>query len=124
MLSELRHWWKIIKTALLVIGILLSFFAFVEVLHVYIILRDTYSPLGYAFLLLIAAGLIFSLVYIFVSIRKRPKVLLPPNIEDLATASLKECHSYCNYLIKYLGRLYRNPNLCLLYTSPSPRDRS
>ena len=104
MISELRHWWKIIKTAILVIGVLLSFLAFVEVLHVYVILRDAYSPLGYAFLLLIAAGLTWSLVYVFLKIRKRPKVLLPPNIKDLATASLKECHSYCNYLIQYLGQ--------------------
>ena len=111
MLSELRHWWKIIRTAILVIGVLLSFLAFVEVLHVYVILRDAYPLLGYAFLLLIATGLIWSLVYVFLNIRKRPKVLLTPNIEDLATASLKECHSYCSYLIQYLERLRRNPIL-------------
>lgn len=53
MLSELRYLWRIIRTAILVIGVLLSFLALVEVLHVYVVLRDAYSPLGYAFLLLI-----------------------------------------------------------------------
>ena len=111
MLSDLRHWWKIIKTIILAIGVLLSFLAFVEVLHVYVILQDAYSPLGYAFLLLIAIGLIWSLIYVFLNIKKRPKVLLPPNIEDLATASLKECRFYSKYLIRYLERLSQNPNL-------------
>lgn len=111
MLSELGHWWKIIRTAILVIGVLLSFLAFVEILHVYVILRDAYSLLGYAFLLLIATGLIWSLVYVFLNIKKRPKVLLPPNIEDLASASLKECRFYSKYLIRYLQRLSQNPNL-------------
>jgi len=108
-LSELRHWWKTIRTAILAIGVLLSFLAFVEVLHVYVILRDTYAALGYGFLLLIGTGSIWFLAYIYLAIRKRAKVLASPDIEDLTTASRDECRTYCMYLVNYLQRLTCNP---------------
>jgi putative membrane protein len=110
MVPELRRWWKIIRTAILMIGFFLCFFAFVEVLHVYTVLRNVWPPLGYAFLLLVTTGCILFLVYIFIKIGKRPRVLRPPDIEDLASASPEECHAYCLYLIQYLERLIRNPN--------------
>jgi hypothetical protein len=111
MVTELRHWWKIIRTAVLAIGVLLTFFVLVEVLHVYTILRDTWYPLGYAFLLLIVAGFTWFSVYLFLNIRKRPKVLVPPHIKDLTVASPGECHDYCRYLVQYIERLILNPNL-------------
>lgn len=111
MINELRHWWKIVKAALLAVGILLSFFAIIEILRIYNILRDTYPPIGYAFLLFIVAGLVVFICYIISAMRKLPKVLNPPDIVDLSNASLKECHTYCKYLIRYLNRLNANPNL-------------
>jgi len=103
--------WRIIRTAILVIGVLLSFLALVEVLHVYVILRDAYSPLGYAFLLLITVGFIWFLIYIFLGIKKWPRVLTPPNIGDFTSASQHKLKSYCRYLIRYFERLTQNPHL-------------
>ena len=111
MISELRHWWKIILTAILVIGVLFSFFAFVEIIHIYTILRDAYRPLGYIFLITIAITIIWFLIYIILNIRKRPRVLIPPNIGDLSSVSQYECKKYCKYLILFLQRLTQNPHL-------------
>ncbi len=113
MVSELRHWWKIIRSAILVIGVLFSFFAFVEIIHIYNILRDAYSPLGYVFLIIIAITVIWFLIYIFLNIRKRPRVLTPPNLEDLSSVSQNECKKYCKYLILFLQRLIQNPHLSI-----------
>lgn len=111
MVSELRRWWRLLRTAILFVGILLSFMAFVEVLHAYVILRDTYSPLGYAFLLLTTTGFICFLIYIFLNIKRIPRALRPPDIENLTNASSGKLHVYSEYLISYLRRLIKNPNL-------------
>ena len=111
MFSALSQWWKIIRTAILVVGVLFSFFAFVEVCHVYSILHDVYAPLGYAFFLLITTAFIWFLVYAFLAIRKRPRVLTPPDIEDFDSASQADCVRYCKYLDDYLKRLFANPEL-------------
>lgn len=111
MLSELTNWWRIIRTAILATGVLLSFFVFVEILHIYSILRDVWPPFGYTFLFIIVAGLGGSLIYIFQIIKKTPKVLTPPNIEDFASISQIECRAYCDYLREYLKRLADNPSL-------------
>lgn len=111
MLSELRHWWKILRTATLAIGLLFFFFALVEILHVFAILRNINPGLGYAFLLLIAVGLIWFLTYISLTLKKKRKALVPFYIEDLTTASQYELKSYCRYLIRYFERLTVNRNL-------------
>jgi len=111
MIPELSNWWKILKAAMLAVGVLVSFFALVELLHVFSILRDIYFPLGYAFLLLFALGLIWLLTYISLSLKKWPKVLAPFNIGDLTSAPRYELKSYREYLIRYFEGLALNPNL-------------
>lgn len=111
MLSELRQWWEIGKKVILGFGILLTFFAFVEILRVFVVLRDVYPPLGYAFVVVFLIVCAWFSVHVALSIKKRPKVLVPPDIEDLSLASRKELRSYSMYLVKYLKRLSQNPNL-------------
>ncbi len=109
MLTELKLWWKLIRTAILVIGVLFSFFVFVEVLHVYVVLRDVYSPLGYVFLLVVLSVCTWLSIYGYRVINTIPRVLAPPDIDD--PPSEAQVRSYCKYLIGYLNRLRDNPNV-------------
>ncbi len=78
MIFELKQWWRILKTIILMVGVLLSFFVLVEVLHIFSIFKDVYPPLGYGFLLLIAAAIVYAIFYLIAAIRKLPKVLQAP----------------------------------------------
>jgi len=111
MFNLLNQWWKMIKTVVLISGVLLSFFIFVEILHVYVILKDTYAPLGYGFLVVLSAFLVYLILYVIFTIRKQPRVIIPPVITDFDQASIKECEDYARYLINYSKRLIKNPSL-------------
>ena len=80
MFNLLNQWWKIIKTIVLISGVLRSFFVLVETLHVYVILKDTYAPLGYGFLVILILLLVYLVLRIIFTIRKQPKVITPPVI--------------------------------------------
>lgn len=109
MLSQLKLWWRIIRTIILAIGVLLAFFVFAEILHVYVVLKNTYAPLGYAFLVVVVGICAWISIYSFRMIKKIPKVLTPPDIHD--PPSETQARSYCKYLIGYVKRLADNPNL-------------
>ncbi|MEW6667297.1 MAG: DUF697 domain-containing protein [Thermodesulfobacteriota bacterium] len=111
MRSELGNWWKILRTAVLTAGVLLSFLALVEIAHVFVVLRDAYAPLGYLFLALVLAALGWLVLYIVLVLRRIPSVLVPPEVGDLAAAPPKKVLSYCRYLIAFLRRLSLNPHL-------------
>ena len=109
MRSQLKLWWKIIRTAILAIGVLLTFFVFAEILHVYVVLKNAYSPLGYAFLLTIVGGCAWISIFSIRMIKKIPRVLTPPDIHG--PPSETQAQNYCKYLIGYVKRLADNPNL-------------
>ena len=109
MLSQLKLWWKIIRTVILAIGVLLTFFVLAEILHVYVVLKNTYAPLGYAFLIVVAGVCAWISIYSFRMIKKIPRVLTPPDIHD--PPSETQVRSYGKYLIGYVKRLIDNPNL-------------
>ena len=111
MLSELRYWWRVVRFVILLIGIFLSFIALTEILHLYSILYGISPYLGLAFLCITVAILLLGLLYIFIYIRKKPKVLTPPQIEDFSSASQVEWEAYFIYLTKYQERLLKNPSL-------------
>jgi len=90
------------------VGVLLSFFVLVEVLHIFTIFKDVYPPLGYAFLLVIAAVILYAVFYLIAAIRKLPKVLQAPEIQGLEGATTDECRAYASYLTAYLDRLQDN----------------
>ncbi|MFC1505140.1 YcjF family protein [Thermodesulfobacteriota bacterium] len=111
MIFELKQWWRILKTIILMVGVLLSFFVLVEVLHIFSIFKDVYLPLGYAFLLAIAAAILYAVLYLVAVIRKLPRVLQAPDIEGLEAAAPSECRAYAGYLTAYITRLQENPLL-------------
>lgn len=108
-LFNFSYIWKIIRTIVLVVGGLLSFFAIVELIRIYTILRDAHPVLGYSYLAVIILGSLWLILYLVVTIGKRPRVLIPPQIEDLAQASPRSINQYIAYLIKYMRRLVNNP---------------
>lgn len=111
MIAELKQWWRLIRIGVLIAGTLLSFFALVEVLHVFVILRDVYAPLGYAFLLGTAVSALGLCLWLVAAVRRLPRVLRAPTVDDLQTASRPLCVAYGDYLAAYLARLIDNPLL-------------
>lgn len=111
MRSELGSWWRILRTAVLTGGVLLSFLALVEIAHVFVVLRDAFAPLGYLFLALVLAALAWLVLYVVLVLRRIPSILVAPEVGDLGTAPPKKVISYCRYLAEYLRRLSQNPYL-------------
>jgi hypothetical protein len=107
----LKTWLKIIKTGLLVFGVLLSFFAFIEVLRAYQTLYDLHPIAGYTFIAVIAASLLWLAGYLIKTITAQPPVLIPPRIGDPQSAKPRRVRRYAKYLIKYMSRLSNNPSL-------------
>lgn len=104
----LKTWLKVIKTGLLVFGVLLSFFAFIEILRAYQTLYDLHPIAGYTFVGIIAAGLIWLAVYLIKTLASQPPVLVPPHIGDRQTATPRSIKRYAKYLVKYMTRLSSN----------------
>ncbi len=111
MFPELQHAWKLVKTAILIFGVLLSGAACIEILHAYVILREIHPVLGYIFAGFLAALLLGFMIYLYVAIGQRPRVLVPPQIADPHQASEKELLAYVAYLRQYTERLACNPAL-------------
>lgn len=104
----LKSWFKLIRAALIVIGVLLSFFAFVEIVRAYQTLYDMHPAAGYTFLTVILVGVVWLLLYIVFSLASRPRALTAPVIDDYSTASKRQLQRYIKYLLKYLARLVNN----------------
>ncbi len=107
----LRQLWKVIRTAVLVVGVLLTFFAVVEVLQAYETLRGFHPVAGWAFVGLLGLGLLWLIVWYVRRVLSRPRVLTPPKIPDRENASPRQLRRWTRYLGKFLGRLAGNPLL-------------
>jgi len=121
MLSQVKLWWRIIRTVILAGGVLLTFFVLAEILHVYSILKDTYAPLGYLFLVVVVGGCGCLLIFTLRMVRKIPRVLTPPEIHDPPGEA--EAREYGHYLAAYLKRLMGNPNLSPAEIAQAKRGR-
>lgn len=107
----LKTWIKIIKTALLVFGVMLSFFAFIEVLRAYQTLYDLHPFAGYAFIAVITGSLLWLAGHLIKTLASQPAVLVPPRIGVPQEASKRRVRRYAKYLTKYMARLSNNPSL-------------
>ncbi|MHC5162350.1 MAG: DUF697 domain-containing protein, partial [Planctomycetota bacterium] len=107
----LKTIWKLIRTTVIVIGVLLTFFAVLEVLRAYQILREMHPVAGYAFLAIIAGVLGWLVVYVWGNMAVFPKALKPPRIDDVQAATDRQLKKYVQYLKRFLQRLIANPNL-------------
>lgn len=113
----LKRFWKTLKTALIAIGLLLSFFAVVELLRAYQALYELRPVVGNIFLFFLCCGLLWIVGYFVITTVIRPSVLKPPAITNPNDPTDRELRRYGKYLVKYIGRLAINESL-------SPEERS
>lgn len=107
----LKQIWNICCNLFLLLGVLLGFFACVELFRVFVMFYRFHPLLGWGFcgtvlLLFIIVGLRLCREF-----RTIPKVLKAPLLSSLDQAGHMEMNQFCRYLIRYLERLKTNPNL-------------
>lgn len=107
----LRHWFRIIRTVVMAVGVLFAFFAVIEVLRAYQTLYALHPWAGYAFLAAIAAAVLWLAWYLWVNLAAVPRALRPPAIADPATATGRQLKKYLLYLRRFVGRLADNPSV-------------
>jgi len=110
--------WKLFKRCVLVIGVLLSFFAILECVRAYQTLYELHPIAGYAFVGILLASFSWLLWYYVRTVSTRPAVLRPVVIKDPDKASHRDLQRYAKYLLRYLSRLSNNNLL-----SPEDCDR-
>jgi uncharacterized membrane protein YcjF (UPF0283 family) len=109
--TVLKTIWKLIRTAVIVIGVLLTFFAVLELLRAYQTLHNFHPIAGYAFAAAVIGLLAWLVVYVWVNMAVFPKALKPPKIDDVESATDRQLKKYIQYLKRFLQRLISNPNL-------------
>ncbi|OQY07485.1 MAG: hypothetical protein B6I25_01620 [Planctomycetales bacterium 4572_13] len=107
----LKTIWKLIRTAVIVIGVLLTFFAVLEALRAYQTLHNFHPIAGYTFAAAVIGLLIWLVVYVWANMAVFPRALKPPKIDDVSTATDRQLKKYIQYLKRFLQRLISNPNL-------------
>jgi hypothetical protein len=107
----LKTIWKTIRLIVVFFGVLLSAITLMEVLQTYQSLYLLHPVAGYLFVVLILAGLIGLGMFYWKTIGRRPRVLIPPKIEDFQSAHIPSLRRWLRYLQRYLERLAQNPNL-------------
>ncbi len=100
--------WRTIKLVAIVFGVCLAFFALVEVLQAYQVLRGVHPFFGYLFVCVVLIGLGWITAYYIISMLRRPTVLIPPPKRDMQTASSREVRKYAKYLSGVMDRLSNN----------------
>ncbi|MFC1461476.1 DUF697 domain-containing protein [Verrucomicrobiota bacterium] len=99
MRKTLLRIFHILRRILVVVAVVFIFFAAVEVLRVYQILRQTHVFLGYGFLAAVAFGLLW-LLYPLISFLFQRKAPRPPQICNLQTAALADVRRYAKYVVR------------------------
>src|SRR5210317_392480 len=93
----LKTIWKLIRTAVVVIGVLLTFFAVLEILRAYQTLYNFHPIAGYSFVAVVLGLLIWLAVYVWGNMAVFPKPLKPPAIADVENATDKQLRKYTRY---------------------------
>lgn len=107
----LKTWWRIIKTAVWLIGALLSFFVLIELLRAYQTLNAFHPIAGYVFVFVLAVVTITVFWYFLATLASNPPVLVPPKITEPEKATSHQLKRYAKYLKKYIDRLTYNQAL-------------
>jgi uncharacterized membrane protein YcjF (UPF0283 family) len=107
----LMRLWRKFLNALLAVGIVLSFFAVIEVIRAYEVLYDLHPFLGDLFVALILVGVLWLPVYYALGVGRRGTVLVPPPRQDLQAAGNAARRAYARYLGRVMKRLSENSYL-------------
>ncbi len=106
-----ERFWRQVRRAVTAGAVVLSFLLLMELLRAYQTLDDLHPWAGYAFLIALAAGVVWVIGRLLGGWRYRPRTLTPPDIEDLDTAGKRDLRRYGRYLRKFLRRLAINEAL-------------
>jgi uncharacterized membrane protein YcjF (UPF0283 family) len=104
----LKTAWKLLRTAIIVIGVLLSFFAVLEVLRAYQTLYVFHPWAAYVFLAVVLGLLVWLAAYVWINLAAFPRPLNPPRIADVQNATDRQLKKYLRYLRRFLLRLSAN----------------
>lgn len=107
----LKTIWRLIRTAVVVIGVLLTFFAVLEILRAYQTLHNFHPAAGYIFAAVVVGLLIWLILYVWSNLAVFPKALKAPHIDGISNATDRQLKKYVGYLKHFLRRLISNPNL-------------
>ncbi|MBC8377858.1 MAG: DUF697 domain-containing protein [Planctomycetes bacterium] len=107
----LKTIWKLVRTAVIVTGVLLSLFAVLELIRAYQTLYGLHPVLGYGFAVVIIGLLAWLAVYVWGNMAVFPKPLNLPKVDDPQAATDRQLKRYVKYLGRFLLRLASNTNL-------------
>lgn len=108
----LKHIWIIAVRIVWVAGLALILMAGIEMLRLYVLLRDLHAGAAAAYLFIVGVLAVSLAVWMLHQWFSFPRVLTPPELpENLSDASHRQLQLYARYLIRYLRRLAANPNI-------------
>jgi uncharacterized membrane protein YcjF (UPF0283 family) len=102
---------RTIKAVAVLFGVLLGFFAVLEVIRAFQTLYSLHPAAGYVFLLILLSGGVWLGVWFAGTVGKSPRALKPPAEGDIERADLKHLGRWAKYQVRFLGRLLDNPAL-------------
>ena len=118
----LKNWWKIVRTVVIAVGVLLTFFAIIETMRAYQTLHNFHPIAGYAFLIVLIALAVWFVGYLAVALMSRPPAIVPPAMPDGESPTHHQLKRFAKYLVKYLNRLASNPSLTDDYRDMADRS--
>ena len=105
------RFWKQASRVITAAAVVIAFLLVIELIRAYETLRHLHRWAGYAFLVVLAAGLVWLTGRLLGGWRVRPRTLKPPDVGDLEEADAPALRRYGAYLGKYLARLGVNESL-------------
>lgn len=109
--SALAAWWKLARSVAITAGVLLSFIAVIEIMRVYLILREFSPWFGIGFIVIVAGGLCWILLRFLIALRSLPQAPSPPEVSDPANPSSDEIDECIDFLRHRIAQLAANPAL-------------
>ncbi len=103
--------WKLFGRILLIIGLLLTFIVFIELLRIFIFLHRFSSILAWTYVAVLSGSLLAGLLYTVRGMMRYPRSLKPPPPPEIDEATHYEMRGYVRYLMRYLQRLAGNPGI-------------
>jgi uncharacterized membrane protein YcjF (UPF0283 family) len=109
--SMFRAWWRLLRTAAIAFGVLLSFLAVVEIIRAYVFLRELSPWLAFGFIVALLGGLAWLVARFFAAFWSLPRAPAPPEVADPANLSPDEALACAGYLQHRIMQLHDNPRL-------------
>jgi uncharacterized membrane protein YcjF (UPF0283 family) len=104
-------WWQTVLKAFLALGLLLSFLAVVEILRIYVTLRDVNFWVGNGFLMILFVLIIWVFVRFYHSYRSLPRAPTPPLIKDKDNPIPEEISAFSKFLLERIKQIKSNKHL-------------